>query len=753
MAKKSIGLLNIVFGADLRGFDRAMKKAQKSLKKFGSSMKRTGANLTRNVTLPLLALGAASIKAFDTQAKAVAQVEAGLKSTGNQVGKTSKELQKMAADLQRTTLFGDEEILQGATAQLLTFTNIAGEQFERTQKVALDLATRLDGDLKSSSIMLGKALNDPVANLSALSRAGIQFSTEQKAVVKSLVETNRLADAQTIILDELEKQYGGSAAAAAKAGLGPIQQLGNSLSDMSEAIGEALLPTIQDLANWIKKIADKFDKLDDAAKKNIVKWGLIVGAIGPVLMIIGQISIGLGALIPIIVSVTTSVKLLTLAFATNPIGLFAIALAGLTAAFFLHKKEVRETTDQYGELSVAKKGFLGDIEKETAETNRLFTLAKNVNIEGELRKTVIDNINSAYGQYLPNLLTEKSSLTEIETAYNLINNALINKIALQSQEKELNFEGQKTYKNQVEAVNDLAKALNLTEGEAGVLMKSLIQPPSTPGGGSWVKFTDEFNSLAGAMHSSNDKYKDASKAVFTYKDATNDLGKRINWIKGRYAAYLTEIVKVNNELDKPKPTGKGFTPTAIPSLGPILLPVEGEEGSPIALAEDFELLNNKIGTTILLSEQLKAALGETLQEGAESFQEFGNLVLNSIRDIIGALISEGVAAAVSSSLKNPIFAVAPYLIPVVAGLAAGLAKTAFNSLIPAFAQGGLVSGPTMSLVGEGSGTSMANPEVIAPLDKLKQYIGGGDMRVTGRLVGNDIFLSNEKAGVSRNRFV
>jgi len=67
--------------------------------------------------------------------------------------------------------------------------------------------------------------------------------------------------------------------------------------------------------------------------------------------------------------------------------------------------------------------------------------------------------------------------------------------------------------------------------------------------------------------------------------------------------------------------------------------------------------------------------------------------------------------------------------------------------------GGLATGPTMALVGEGSGTSMANPEVIAPLDKLKQYIGGGDMRVTGRLVGNDIFLSNEKAGVSRNRFV
>ena len=171
MASKAIGFLNFKFGADLSGFEKAMKKAQKGLKKFGKNIEKTGKSMTMGLTLPILAFGASAVKAFDEQQKAIAQVEAGLKSTGNQVGFTSEQLQKMAADLQKTTLFGDEEILKGATAQLLTFTNIAGDQFARTQEVALDLATRLDGDLKSASIMLGKALNDPVANLSALSRA------------------------------------------------------------------------------------------------------------------------------------------------------------------------------------------------------------------------------------------------------------------------------------------------------------------------------------------------------------------------------------------------------------------------------------------------------------------------------------------------------------------------------------------------------------------------------------------------------
>ena len=193
MASKAIGFLNFKFSADLTAFERAMKKAQKNLKKFGKNLKKTGKSLTMNLTLPLVGLGVASVKAFDAQQKAIAQVEAGLKSTGNMVGFTSKQLQEMAAELQKISLFGDEDILQNVTAQLLTFTNIAQEQFAKTQVVAMDLATRVfDGNLKSASLMLGKALNDPVANLSALSRAGIQFSEDQKILIKSLAETGRM---------------------------------------------------------------------------------------------------------------------------------------------------------------------------------------------------------------------------------------------------------------------------------------------------------------------------------------------------------------------------------------------------------------------------------------------------------------------------------------------------------------------------------------------------------------------------------
>jgi hypothetical protein len=321
MAEKT---LSIKLSLNDKQFMTGLRKATSSMKKFGRNLQRTGQNLTRNLTLPIVAMGAASIKAFDTQQKAIAQVEAGLISTGQAAGFTSKELQKMASDLQAKTLFGDEVILKDATAQLLTFTNISGEQFARTQKAALNLATRLDGDLKSASIQLGKALNDPVANLSALSRSGIQFSKDQKEVIKSLAETGRLAEAQTIILDELEKQYGGAAEAARLAGLGPFQALQMVLSDLSEEFGALIMENLEPFRAKVEQITKFLQNLTDEQRRTLVSFAGYAAVIGPALFIIGKLSIAVAGLLK-------NLRLFTLFMATNPFALFAVAVAGLVS--------------------------------------------------------------------------------------------------------------------------------------------------------------------------------------------------------------------------------------------------------------------------------------------------------------------------------------------------------------------------------------------------------------------------------------
>lgn len=265
-----------------REFEQGLSKAETQFRKVGASMLKFGA-----VTAPLGLIAKEAVAAFQVQENALRQVEQGLKSTGNAVGLTFQQLQDEAAKLQGISIFGDEEILKGVTAQLLTFTNIAGDAFTRTQKAALDLSARLGTDLQSSAIQLGKALNDPVANLSALSRSGIQFSEAQKQVINGLVESGRLAEAQSVILDELEKQYGGSAAAAAGTFAGRLQQVKNAWGDVMEGMGAGVAQVLTPVVGALRSLVTWFGNLSEGAKRWIGIGLTLTAGIGALSAAIG----------------------------------------------------------------------------------------------------------------------------------------------------------------------------------------------------------------------------------------------------------------------------------------------------------------------------------------------------------------------------------------------------------------------------------------------------------------------------------
>lgn len=269
---------------DLKNEQRKLEKQSKKtyntkdIKKYGKEVGGLGKILKGAGLVVLFQQGlqalrsfiVGGINAYQTQVQAVAKVRQAIESTGGAAGRSLEELTDQASEFQKNTLFGDEQILNGVTAQLLTFTNIAGEQFDRTQSVALDLATVLDGDLQSASIQLGKALNDPVANLTALSRAGIQFSKDQQAVIKQLAQTNRLSEAQSLILDELERQYGGQAEAAAIAN-GGFKQTSNIIGDLQEAIGGRLVGSLQDYNTSVQEAALRtIDWVENSAAADIL---------------------------------------------------------------------------------------------------------------------------------------------------------------------------------------------------------------------------------------------------------------------------------------------------------------------------------------------------------------------------------------------------------------------------------------------------------------------------------------------------
>ena len=223
-----------------------LNKANDQLDNFSNGVKKIGEVLGIAFSVDVVErfiMGC--IEASDASERAIAKVAQAIKSTNAVAGQSLENLKLAADEFKNSTLFDDDTVLNDVSAQLLTFTNIAGENFKRAQQAALDLSTVLgDGEgLRGVSIQLGKALNDPVQGLNALRRSGISFSTEQVEVIKNLTETNRLAEAQGLILTELERQYGGQAKAAADASNG-ITMFKNSMDDGRKAVGKFMVEGI-----------------------------------------------------------------------------------------------------------------------------------------------------------------------------------------------------------------------------------------------------------------------------------------------------------------------------------------------------------------------------------------------------------------------------------------------------------------------------------------------------------------------------
>jgi hypothetical protein len=165
------------------------------------------------------------------------RTEAIIKATGNAAGFTSKQFLAMANRLDLATLLDRNSILDAINA-MQTFREVSGDTFTRAIELSADLAEDLGTDLRSQVIQLGKALNDPITGLNSLNRSGVQFTNQQKEMIKTLINSNKMLEAQGIILDEIAKQVGGSAKSAAGGLSGSIDTLGKRWQDFTEILAD-----------------------------------------------------------------------------------------------------------------------------------------------------------------------------------------------------------------------------------------------------------------------------------------------------------------------------------------------------------------------------------------------------------------------------------------------------------------------------------------------------------------------------------
>jgi hypothetical protein len=253
----TLASLAVRLGLDNSDLQKGLQQSEGMVNKFGSSIggllgKTAVAGFAAAAT-GAIALGAALKNGVDEAMaweEGTAQLTARLKSTGGAAGVTEKQVLDLASSIQSSTKFSDDMVLS-ASNLMLTFTKVGRDVFPEAIRAATNMSTAMGQDLQSSVIQLGKALNDPVEGISALSRVGVQFTEDQKELIKNLVETNRVAEAQGIILQELETQMGGAAVAAGNTLAGKMEILRNSIADQFQTLGEAIMPGLNAVAEGL----------------------------------------------------------------------------------------------------------------------------------------------------------------------------------------------------------------------------------------------------------------------------------------------------------------------------------------------------------------------------------------------------------------------------------------------------------------------------------------------------------------------
>lgn len=188
---------------------------------------------------------------------ATAQLEAVIKSTGNAAGVSAEQAKMWSEQLQDITGVSDDAILASENLTL-TFVNIKSNIFPQVTQTALDLSQAFGSDLQSATIMLDKALQDPIQGLTAMRRVGLSFSDAETQMIKTMVEHNRIAAAQGLILQEVQKQVAGSAEAMGNTIGGALAKIQNVFGDAAKTIGAIFSPVVGAVLGDVAKFAQSF---------------------------------------------------------------------------------------------------------------------------------------------------------------------------------------------------------------------------------------------------------------------------------------------------------------------------------------------------------------------------------------------------------------------------------------------------------------------------------------------------------------
>lgn len=228
---------SLVLKFDGAAVQRGLASIKKSFAKVGDAIKKIGIGIGVFAVGAAAGLAAAAIK-INAIGESAAAGDRKLQNITKQMGLFGDKSDDVT---DRLLEFADaQERLNGVDtvvatqAKLMTFAELAktadqaGGAFDRATMAAIDMAAAGFGSAEGNAVQLGKALNDPIKGVNALTKSGITFTEKQKQMIAAMVETGKMGQAQNMVLKAIETQVKGTAAATSTAS-GRITQSFNQI--------------------------------------------------------------------------------------------------------------------------------------------------------------------------------------------------------------------------------------------------------------------------------------------------------------------------------------------------------------------------------------------------------------------------------------------------------------------------------------------------------------------------------------------
>jgi tape measure domain-containing protein len=682
----AIGKLNLKLGVDVSSLDKELGKVERSMSRFGSNMQNIGSTLTQSLTLPIIGLGAASLKSFadieklqngliaimGSSEEAGIEMEKLRKVAENpglalpEVVKASASLQSvgMNADAARETItqFGNAVARAGGGAEQFDGVVLALSQISAVGKVTQEDLNQIKERLPEFARVMKEEFG--VVTAEGIRELGISSEEFIKRSVGALGNLERANGGLANTFDNLK------------------DNVGASLAELGKAINETLNleAVVASFSAGLQRLVDGFKSLNPETQGFIVKAGLLVAALGPAIFIVGKLITTFSALIGTTRLIMDTVKKLSTVIS----GAFAKILAnpailGVTLAIAAVGAIALYVYDNWKAFSDRFTNIWINIKNSANKGVADFMMA-------------IDKLQKAMGYQL----FDVSGMTKYQ-------------------------EEQKVVAAEFKTIGETVDSLK------GKFKSLFMAAPGKGGGGGGTEGTGELVFGSGGAPTGGGTgggVKGVGSALNTPIDTVNLL-PTLDLLPDKIESISAANERLKQTNEDVAKSFNNITP-AVKSAADMLTPMQA-------------ILVEGINT-----------FADLAAGGFESMKELAQAVKKSVAEIIGNLIRMFVAKALAGLPPTP-FMLA--IAPAIAALAGNLGKSLVMKIgAPKLAEGGLAYGPTMATVGDNR-NARVDPEVIAPLSKLKSMMG--DMGVGGsletRISGNDliILLNRSQKGLNR----